>query len=272
MTQDRFYFETKGINASFLKACSFGAYAGWKYLNGPPFKSDAMAFGTAVHAAILEPDLFASNYITVPFDAPKKPTKAQLEAKEKSEKALHSIYWWENFNSKNSDRTILEPEEFETIKKIKERCLAIPAVKGALESFEKEVSFTWTNDGTDFKAKLDLVDQTNGVVIDLKTTRDASLRGFSKQLLELRYDIQLLHYCKAVNATAAYAIAVETESAEVALYDLTEIAFSDFTKNRYEMALKTAKNVIELTECPPKFPNEIVTLNLPKWALESESV
>lgn len=75
-----------------------------------------------------------------------------------------------------------------------------------------------------------------------------------------------------MNATAAYAIAVETESAEVALYDLTEIAFSDFTKNRYEMALKTAKNVLELTECPPKFPNEIVTLNLPKWALESESV
>lgn len=251
------YFATKGISASFLKACSFSAHAGWKFLHEKPFQSDAMAFGSAVHTAILEPHLFNEQYaISEKFDKRTKAGKDGAAA----------------FEAANIGKMIIDQDEFFKISKIKENCLAIPAVKTALETFEKEKSVIWKENDLTFKARLDLVDVKNGVVIDLKTTRDASERGFLRQLLELRYDIQLFQYMKATNSSAAYAITVETETCEVALYDLTEITLSEFTKKRYENALKTAINVMQMSECPPKFKAEIVTLNLPKWAIEMETV
>lgn len=251
------YFATKGISASFLKACSFSAHAGYKFIHEKSFQSDAMAFGSAVHTAILEPHLFNEQYaISEKFDKRTKAGKDGAAA----------------FEAANIGKLILDQDEFFKISKIKENCLAIPAVKSALESFEKEKSVTWESSGMTFKARLDLVNIKDGVTIDLKTTRDASERGFLRQLLDLRYDIQLLHYMKATNSSAAYAIAVETETCEVALYDLTEITLSEFTKKRYENALKTAINVLEMKECPPKFKSEIITLNLPKWAIEMETV
>lgn len=251
------YFASKGISASFLKACSFSAHAGYKFLHEPSFQSDAMAFGSAVHTLILEPHLFDSQYaISEKFD---RRTKAGKEAATAFEEA-------------NKGKMILDQDDLFKLSKIKENCLAIPAVKSALETFEKEKSLQWVSGDVPFKARLDLVDAKNGVVIDLKTTRDASERGFLRQLLELRYDIQLLHYLNSVKGSAAYAIAVETETCEVALYDLTDIVTSDFTKKRYENALKIALNVLEMKECPPKFKSEIISLTLPKWALESEAV
>lgn len=280
------YFSTKAISASFLKSCSFSAHAGWKFLNEPNFQSDAMAFGSAVHTAILEPHLFNEQYCVEPLHAPKKLTSAQEEAFKKfpdlekptkaqvtaNEESIKKLAFWNEFNLINKDKTLLSNDEFFKISKIKENCLAIPAVKTALDTFEKEKSILWKSSGMDFKARLDLVDESGGVVIDLKTTRDASERGFLRQLLELRYDIQLFHYLSSVSGSAAYAIAVETETCEVALYDLTDIVMSDFTKKRYTKALEVALEVMEMKECPNKFPNEIVSLKLPNWALESETV
>lgn len=251
------YFETKAINASFLKSCSFGAHAGWKYLNEPNFQSDAMAFGSAVHTAILEPHLFNEQYaISEKFD---KRTKAGKEASAA-------------FEAANTGKLILDQDEFFKISKIKENCLAIPAVKTALDAFEKEKSILWKSGEVPFKARLDLVDVSGGVVIDLKTTRDATEKGFLRQLLELRYDIQLYHYMQSIKGTTAYAIAVETETCEVALYDLTDIVTSEFTNKRYSKALETAIQVMSMKVCPPKFKSEIISLSLPKWAIESETV
>ena len=60
------YKNINAINASFLKACSFGHYQGWKYLKEPHYSSDAMDFGTAVHCALLEPEKFKEKY-DLPF-------------------------------------------------------------------------------------------------------------------------------------------------------------------------------------------------------------
>lgn len=263
------YQKIQAINASFLKACSFGHYHGFKYLNEPHYSSDAMEFGTAVHTALLEPEKFKTDYCLVPMDAPKKPTKAQMEAKKPAEKTLAQIAWWNEFNEKNVGRIILDADDQSKINRIVEKCLAIHQVKEALNGFEREKTITFDNDSC--KARLDLVDLKNGVVIDVKTTRDASPKEFVKQLLALRYDIQMLHYCRGADATTAYAIAIESESGEVALYDLTDIVFSAYTKKRYMDAYDVALEVQKLTVCPPKFKSEIVNLLLPEWALK-ESV
>lgn len=264
------YFSIDAINASFLKACHFGAYQGYKFLHEPTFESDAMAFGSAVHAALLEPELFKSEYVICPLDAPKKPTKAQLEAKKPSEKTLEAIAWWDKFNKETLGKKVLDPDESAKISKIRERCFAIDQVKSALETFDKESTFLWDDkDLGKCKAKLDLVDVDNEVVIDVKTTRSADQREFISQMLALRYDIQFAHYCKAVAPNAeCFVIAIETDSAEVALYRITDIVHSTFTKMRYAQAAKTALEVKKMSTCPPKYIPEIIDLKLPEWAMK----
>jgi hypothetical protein len=272
------YQTINATNASFLKACSFGLYQGFQYLHRPAYESDAMDFGKAVHCALLEPELFNDQFCLVPMDAPKKLTKTQEEAFEKFPKldkptaaqvkanahAKSVIEWWDKFDKTAHDKVILSPDDFTKIEQIKKRCYANDAVKEAMDTFEKEKTVIFGNH--EFKARLDLVDVKNGVVIDVKTTRDASPYAFVKQLLSLRYHIQMLHYCKAVNATTAYVIAIESDTAEVALYDITDIVFSPATVAMYEKSIETARIVKDLKECPPKFELSIVNLKMPEWA------
>lgn len=248
------YFAAKGISASFLKACSFSAHAGYKFLHEANFQSDAMAFGSAVHTAILEPHLFNEQYaISEKFD---KRTKAGKEGAAA-------------FEAANIGKLILDQDDLFKISKIKENCLAIPAVKGALETFEKEKSLFWSEDGVDFKARLDLVDLKNKVIIDVKTTRSADPREFANQIYSLKYMLQMKHYADAIGGClGVYAIAIESDTCEVACYNLDEIVFSDYTLKEYKRALEIAKNVLKMTECPSKYSKEIVTLSQPKWIAE----
>lgn len=249
------YKALKGINASFLKACSFSAWHGWKYLNEPQFTSDAMEFGSAAHSALLEPETFQSMYAVSPkFD---KRTKAGKEGAAE-------------FESANFGKTVIDQDDAFKIGQIVANCKAIPAVAAALSAFEKEKTYTWDHPvGFKMKARLDLVDHKNGVIIDVKTTRNGEEREFLKQLLALRYDCQLLHYSFPLDTAATvYTIAIESDTAQVALYDVTDIVHSQFTLKRYEKALETAVQVLAMKECPPKFKPEIINLTLPKWALE----
>lgn len=252
MIQESEYNAIPAIRASFLKACSFGAWHGWNYLHQEPFESDAMKFGSAVHAAILEPEKFATDYRFSPkFD---KRTKAGKEGSEA-------------FSKEHEGKIILDESDHFKINSIVAKCHAIPAVADALKTFEKEKSFKWESEFGLMKARLDLVDVTNKVIIDVKTTRDANPREFVNQALSLRYDVQFRHYLEAVGSNSeCYAIAIESESEEVALYNITEIVNSPFTQIRYELALNTAREVLAMKERPAKFKPEIVKLELPKWA------
>lgn len=247
------YKKINAINASFLKACSFGHYQGFKYLHDKPYESDAMNFGSAVHAALLEPDVFQNEYAICP----------KLDKRKKGAKEIIA-----DFELKNEGKKIIDSEDFEKINLIRDRCLKIGAINSALSEFSKEKTYLWTDsEYGDMKARLDLVNDDAGVVIDVKTTRNADEREFTSQLLALRYDIQMLHYSVALGKkTTVYSIAIESESAEVALYDLNNIVFSDFTRNRYNAALKVAKEVLKMTACPPKYKQEIIDLKLPEWA------
>jgi len=216
-----------------------------------------MDFGSAVHCKLLEPHKFDKGFAIAPskFDRRTKAGKELAEA----------------FENANQGKIVLSNDDGIRLDRIVERCKSIPIVMDALKTFDKEREFFIG----DFKGKLDLVDVRNGVIIDIKTTRDANAREFVSQSLSLRYDIQLHHYAQLIagaSAPTVYAIAIESDSAQVACYDMTDIVLSAFTMGRYSKALATAQEVLNMKECPPKYSTEIVNLTLPKWALESESV
>lgn len=249
------YLKIDAINASFLKACSFGKYAGYKYLHEKKFESDAMAFGTAVHTVLLEPEKFLSQYAFM--------EKVDLRTKAGKE-------YQAKFQSENEGKIVLDSSDNFKLQKIQDRCKEIPIIQEALNTFEKEKTYVWENTSHKFKARLDLVNEKSGVIIDVKTTKDASERGFIKQFIDLRYDVQFYHYASALSLkSSCYVIAIESETQQVALYNIDEIIQSNFTATRYQQALNTAYEVLELKEEPLKYPTEILKLTLPKWVSEA---
>ena len=75
----------------------------WAYYSAnPPKSTDAKRDGQLIHRAILEPDVFDKTTIVLPADAPKHPTKAQINAKKPSQDSLDAIAWWHDFGVKNA--------------------------------------------------------------------------------------------------------------------------------------------------------------------------
>lgn len=249
------YFANPGISASFLKECHKSDFDGWNYLHNPKPATDAMDFGSAVHIALLEPERFGSLVAVSPkFDRRTKQGKADFEA----------------FEIQSQGKIVITDEENASIVRIVARCKSIPIIAEALSTFEKEKVFTWEMGGLQCKAKLDLVDIANNVIIDVKTTRSADPSAFVRQAIDLRYDLQLGHYSYAVNGlSTVYAIAIESDTEQVSCIDLTDIVHSPFTEGRYQQALNAALRVREMKECPLKYGTEIVRASLPKWALEA---
>ena len=80
---DADYRADPGINASLLKAVDRSpAYA--LHMQDQPSDKPCFVDGRAIHSEVLEPEAFESRYLVAPIDAPKKPTKAQWEAKKPS--------------------------------------------------------------------------------------------------------------------------------------------------------------------------------------------
>jgi ATP-dependent exoDNAse (exonuclease V) beta subunit len=247
------YLKLPGISASFLKACLKSAYDGYKYLHEPRDTTKAMEFGTAVHTFLLEPHLFASQYaISEKFDRRTKAGKEGFEA----------------FQAANAGKIVLDEEDAVKLQRIVANAKAIPQIREALDTFYKEKTFEFSFVDQPFKARLDLVDPDGMIIIDVKTTKDASEAEFAKTMMTMHYDMQLAIYSQATGRKGnvrCYVIAIETDTCEVALYDVTDFINTTTVARKLAKALETAKEVQGLTMCPPKFPQGILKLEVPAW-------
>lgn len=257
------YQQNNAINASFLKACLQGSYQGYKYLYDKKEPSQDMIFGSALHHYILEQDSFYQHYaVMFKIDRRTKAGKEQAEA------------FWKT----NSDKIIIDSDDLDKIIRISNNASKSETISNLLKQCSPEQSFFATlHDGYRYKARLDLVDLNSGVIVDIKTTRSADPEQFSKDFISYGYDIQMLHYSNMVLYNAnlygkmpeLLIIAIEKDSEQIAIYDVTKICESSFTQNRYNKAINTAHEVLTLLECPNKYSKSIITLDLPRWIKEA---
>ena len=125
--------------------------------------------------------------------------------------------------------------------------------------------------GVPCKARFDWYDEELGLVLDLKTTTDASAREFARSVANFRYHVQAAMYLDALRALgrpADHFVFLAVEKAppfDMALYELDEDAIA---AGRRAMRADMAK----LVECSvrgefPGYPEMIQTLSLPAWAI-----
>jgi len=217
----------------------------------------AMTFGTAFHSFILEPDKF-SNQVAV---CPKcdKRTKAGKET-------------FSDFTSESAGKVVISIDEFEAIQSMRESISRHPAASRLLSEGIAERSVLWANQETkiECKARPDWITSEN-VVVDLKTTRDASEYGFTKSIVSFRYFQQAAMYLDALNIvsdteyTEFVFVAIEIVIPfRVEVYSL-DTEFLEFGWHEYHRLLNLEKKYRGL-DFYPNYANEgIVELEKPKY-------
>lgn len=146
----------------------------YQYLEGNQRDTPALAFGRALHCAVLEPEKFAAEYVVAP-DWNKNTNK------------------YKDWKSEQTAQ-IISASESQVITDI---CSSIKAKRSALSLLQmdgkNEVSLFAENDGVRFRARIDRL-LTAHVAIDLKTCQNASPEGFERDSYNYGYHMQAYFY------------------------------------------------------------------------------
>jgi len=207
--------------------------------------SPALEFGTAVHMAILEPELFAKSYAVFTGDRRTKDGKAAYEAVIASGKIPLNQEQWDNITGAAA------------------AVHAHPAAAPLLNGIQTEVSCFDNWMGVKVKARIDGLGKD--YIIDVKTTQDASPVAFGKSCAQFRYHVQAAWYQRITGVNRFIFIAVEKEAPYgVACYELDEQAIS-LGHIIIEEQLRTYVECEQLNSWPC-YSSHIQSLSLPAWA------
>lgn len=153
--------------------------------------SSAMAFGTAVHCAILEPEKFSSRFALVPQGTDKR-TK---DGKQFYEKLEHAGF------------TPIKNDDWEALIIIRERAKNNPFLRTIFtKNHATEASIYFERGGVKCRIRPDLMAAPcdvfpNGIICDVKTASDASAEGFAKAAWDYGYHLQNEFYADGYQQT-----------------------------------------------------------------------
>lgn len=148
------YHGSAGLSRSRLKVLLEGTPLDFRA--APPVEeTDAMRRGTALHLAVLEPDLFLARVVAQPkFDRRTKQGKADAEA----------------FDEANTGRLIISADDYDQCVAAAKLVRSKRGPAAALRSGHAEVSMWWEQNGELVKARPDFLDVDGGFTVDVKST------------------------------------------------------------------------------------------------------
>ena len=193
---EREYRDHPAVNKSTLwEMRKSPAHYKWA-LTHPQEDTPALAFGRALHMAVLQPHDFLEHYRLAP--TVDRRTKA---GREEYDAFLQGM---------RPDQEAISPDDYAVIIGMIGSITTFPAAHDILLRAETEVPVFWTDDATGIECKCrvdamaydtDADGQVTGItVIDLKTCADASTGAFLRDALRYGYDVQAAHYIRGVKS------------------------------------------------------------------------
>ena len=250
------------------------------YLEAEHVETEALRVGSATHTAILEPDLFGSRYVS----------SDQCEASKKNGERctnpgvrLHSHLGWlcgvhaKGETAFDESKIVLSLKDLDACKGARDAVYAHPKARALLGGDgEAELSALWTDPESSVlcKGRFDRWSPVlaGGVIVDIKTTIDASPREFERTIFSRKYYAQGAMYLAGARALGIQVehyviIAVEkTPPFGCLVYRLTEGAL-DAGASEIKPLLRLYG---ELQAQPrnewPGYPQDVVDVALPPWA------
>lgn len=237
----------------------FKAYVAKEFKETP-----ALRIGKIIHEAILEPEKF--EYVV-------------WTGKSKNSKA------WKEFKAAHADTHILSVDEELKVNRMRDaihghsRAARLVGAPGMAE-----VSAFWIdeNSGENCKCRPDKW-LNNGLIVDLKTTEDASPEAFAKSIANYNYNMQAAlyldgaatamrqgHYDGPLGYPESFVfVAIEKEPPyAIGIYELDYEAM-ELGRDRIQ------RELLLLADCRannhwPAYPENLTTLSLPYWAAKKE--
>ena len=225
--------------------------------DNPQEQTPAMRLGSLTHTAVLEPHLFGPSVIVRPEGIDRRTSAGKAD--------------WAAFEIEADGKEIVTAEEMSKLAAIRDAVHNHPAAAKALAGSPTiEQSIFWDADGIACRCRPDAVTE-RGVIVDLKTTRDASPEGFAKSIAQYRYHVQAAFYSDGYKAAFGVAprgflfIAVETEPPFlVAVYVASE-PMTHRGRIEYQADLDTFRWCRDHNDWPG-YSGHVLTIDLPKWA------
>ena len=224
-----------------------------------PEPTPAMRLGTAFHTHVLELDQWDKQIAVAPGDINRR-TK---EGKEQ----------WAAFEADAKRKTVITADDAEVVMAMGRSVWRHPAAAMLLHWQGKaETTHMWTDPttGAECKCRPDWLTNDGNLIIDLKTTEDASPSGFQRSVANYRYHCQASWYLDGVEAATGHRpdqfifICVEKKPPyAVAVY----AADAEMIHIGAETA---ARDLARLVECKasntwPGYSDQIEPLSLPAW-------
>jgi len=224
-----------------------------------PEATPAMRLGTAVHTHLLELDKWDDQIAVAPGDINRR-TKEGREQ-------------WAAFEAASKRKTVITADDAEVVMAMGRSVMRHPGAAMLLGMAGKaETTHMWTDPiyGLECKCRPDWLTDDGSIIVDLKTTRDASPRGFRRSIADYRYHVQAGWYMHGVElatgkrpdqfificveSTAPYACAVYAADAEL-------------IERGYEQAML---DLGKLATCKaadswPSYSDQIENISLPGW-------
>lgn len=251
------YHNGPGASRSFLwdLISSTPYHALWRKQHRQP-PTDAMILGSAFHALVLEPELFAQEYVV---------TVASRRAA--AGKEIHQQY-------ADNGITALKQEQWDTVHRMRDAVMSHPIASLLLVGGSPELSLYQMHPVWGFPVKIRpdylLPDYT---IVDLKSCQTAAIRPFRSHAYSMGYHMQAAMYPKLmeyaglpVPKTGPF-VFIACESVEphcVAVYYADEDLLRDGLES-YENACALYHQCIT-TDTWPAYPEEFLPLNAPSWA------
>ena len=265
-TSDFDYRCWDAINQSALWTCRKSLrQARYSYLH--PTETSATRFGSYFHRAVLDPKDLSEDFAIRPpgIDGRTKEGKAALaEWKAESEGKI----------------LLTEKADYDAIEGLRQAVREHPLASELLAAAaRKESSGVFKHpDGQLGKLRIDLLTEYDGwsVICDLKTTKDASPRAFTRSITDYGYHLQAAYYLDGLNAIAPadrrfFIIACEkTPPYDCCVYEM-DLVFIDAGRAAYKRYLEAWTRATE-TGIWPGYSMELETLEAPEWLAASEGL
>ena len=167
------------------------------YVTTPHEPTPALKFGTALHTAVLEPDVFEETYVVQPkFDRRTKDGKALAEQ-------------WE---LANAEKVAIEEDKKVCLQGMQSAIARHLGAAKLLRNGWTEKSLFWVDPDTGImcgiRPDLLAVDNLGRIIatVDLKSTLDAGKDKFAKSMANYGYDVQAAFYTDGIAQAIGYEV------------------------------------------------------------------
>ena len=153
----------------------------------PEDHTPALLFGQIFHKMALEPDSFFDQYAVAP----------EVDRRTKEGKML-----WAEFVERSAGKEVIPADMYEQARAMRDSIAAQPLAMKLLDG-QRETPFFWIDDqtGEECKCRTDCLNTnySRPIIVDVKSTTDASKESFTRDAVKYGYDFQAAMYSEGVS-------------------------------------------------------------------------